>query len=60
MENLQNTYKSAIETVLNPLSSYLQKNKGSKIPLKKTKGYHLLKTTHSELQTALSATMNDN
>ena len=44
---------------INPLSGYLQKNKGSKIPLKKTKGYHLLKTTHSELQTALAATMND-
>lgn len=60
IQNLQNTYKNSIDNVLNPLSSYLEKNKGSKIPLKKTKCYRLLKSTESNLKNTVTETENNN
>lgn len=60
MQQLQFTFKHSIETVLEPVVSYLEKNKGSKTPMKKTKGYRILKSAENDLKNLLSNSVNNN
>ncbi|XP_065646781.1 ribonuclease Y isoform X3 [Hydra vulgaris] len=54
LNDLRNNFKQFIERAVEPVTNYLQKNKGSKIPIKKTKGYRLLKTIEIDLQKILN------
>ena len=59
LNNVRNTFKQFIERAVEPVTSYLEKNKGSKIPIKKTKGYRLLKTIDIDLRKILSDATNN-
>lgn len=60
LESLRDSFKTSIENAKHPITQYLDKNKGSKMPMKKTKGYRLLKTIDNDLKNILSTTTNNN
>ncbi|XP_057290252.1 golgin subfamily A member 6-like protein 25 isoform X1 [Hydractinia symbiolongicarpus] len=58
MEKSRLTFKTSLEQAIEPVASYIDKNKGSKTPIKKTKSYRLLKTVHSDLKNVFASTTN--
>ena len=60
LEQLRDSFKTSIEGAKHPITEYLEKNKGSKTPMKKTKGYKLLKSIDNDLKNILSQTTNNN
>lgn len=58
MEQNRITFKTSLEQAMEPVACYIDKNKGSKMPIKKTKSYRLLKTVHSDLKNVFASTTN--
>lgn len=60
LEQLRDSFKTSIDSAKYPITQYLEKNKGAKTPMKKTKGYKLLKNIDNDLKNILSQTTNNN
>ena len=60
LESLRDSFKTSIEAAKYPINQYLEKNRGAKTPMKKTKGYRLLKNVDQDLKNILSTTTNNN
>ena len=60
LEQLRDSFKTSIDSAKYPITQYLEKNKGAKTPMKKTKGYKLLKSIDNDLKNILSQTTNNN
>ena len=51
--SMRESFKSSVENTSQPVSKYIENNRGSKSPLKKLKSYKLLKEVDGNLQTIL-------